>query len=468
MKRFMTFLALFVLVGVQLLQAQRVQITGVVTSSEDGSPLPGVSVIVKGTTVGTVTDFDGSYAFTVPDGATSLVFSFIGMVSKEKVIAGQTVIDVVLDPDLVGIDEVVVTAIGIARAEKSLGYSVQEVESEEISRANTSDVINSITGRTAGVQINNSSGTPGSSVYMTIRGAASITGNNQPLFVIDGMPIVTGRGRMAVTNRDPYSTGGTNSSSRSIDLNPEDIASMTVLKGGAATALYGLRAANGAIIITTKKGAPSAKRMNVEFHTSLGWDKVSQLPPRQSKFVQGNNGNWISGFQRSWGPNADTLQYDTTTDPEYKWDKNGMIVGQSDPNANGNRVKMYDPYDFFQTGMTFNNRLSISSGNAQNTYYFSIGDIEQSGIIPNSSFGRTNVRLNASSVLTKWLKVSTNMSYSNSRANQIQQGSNTSGIMLGLLRTPPSFDNAQGYEFPDGTQRTYRHGGGYDNPYWTG
>jgi TonB-dependent SusC/RagA subfamily outer membrane receptor len=322
---------------------------------------------------------------------------------------------------VLGIDELYVTVMGVTRTEKSLGYSVQAVESREISLANTSDVINSISGRTAGVQITSSSGMPGSSTYMTIRGAASIIGDNQPLFVIDGMPIVTGRGAMAVTNRDPFTTGGTNSSSRSIDLNPEDIASMTILKGGAATALYGVRAANGVIVITTKKGQPSAKRMNVEFHTSLGFNRVSQLPPLQRKFVQGNNGNWISGFQRSWGPNAETLQYDTTTDPDYKWDQNGRIVGQNHPNANGVPVKMYDQYEFFQTGMTF----------------------EQSGIIPNSSFGRTNVRLNASSVLTKWLKVSSNMTYSNSRANQIQQGSNTSGIMLGLLRTPPSFDNAQ-------------------------
>ncbi len=466
MKRFTTLLALFALVGFQLF-AQRVQITGNVTSSEDGAALPGVSVVVKGTTIGTVTDFEGNYMLAVPEDATTLVFSFIGMVSQELAIAGATTIDVVLEPDVVGIDEVVVTAIGIARSEKSLGYSVQEVESEEISRANTSDVINSITGRAAGVTVNNSSGTPGSSVFMTIRGNASITGNNQPLFVIDGMPIVTGYGAMAVTNRDPYTTGGTNSSSRSIDLNPEDIASMTILKGGAATALYGLRAANGAVVITTKKGAQTAKRMNVDFHTSVGFDRVSQLPPMQSTFVQGNDGQWTSGFQRSWGPNADTLQYDTTTDPDYKWDENGMIVGQSDPNANGIPVKMYDNYDIFQTGITYNNRLSISSGNDQSTYYFSVADIEQSGILPKSQFGRTNVRLNASSNLTKWLKVSTNMSYSNSRAHQLQQGSNTSGIMLGLVRTPPSFHNGAGYEFPDGTQRTYRHGGGYDNPYWT-
>ncbi|MCK4989385.1 MAG: TonB-dependent receptor, partial [Bacteroidales bacterium] len=272
---------------------------------------------------------------------------------------------------------------------------------------------------------------------------------------------------MAVTNRDPYSTGGTGSSSRSIDINPEDIASMTVLKGGAATALYGLRAANGAIIITTKKGDRAGQKMQVDFHTSVGFDQVSQLPPRQMQFVQGNNGNWIGGFSRSWGPNVDSLQYDTTTDPDYKWDENGMIVGQSDPNANGIPVQMYDAYDFFETGVTVNNRLSVTAGNDMASYYFSVADLEQTGIVPNSKFGRTNIRLNSTAKLTKWLKVGTNMTYSNSRANQIQQGSNTSGISLGLFRTPPSFDNSAGYEFADGSQRNYRNGGGYDNPYWT-
>ncbi len=259
--------------------------------------------------------------------------------------------------------------------------------------------------------------------------------------------------------------GGTTASSRSIDLNPEDIASMTVLKGGAATALYGLRAANGAIIITTKSGVKGAQKMKVDFHTSVGFDRVSQLPEMQKQFVQGNNGEWIGGHQRSWGPNVDTMSYDGDTD--YKWDENGRLVGQSDPSATGEQAKMYDAYDFFQTGVTFNNRLGITAGNDNASYYFSVADMEQSGIVPNSKYGRTNVRLNSSARLTDWVKVSTNMTYSNSRSNAIQQGSNVSGVMLGLVRTPPSFDNSAGYEFPDGTQRTYRNGGGYDNPYWT-
>ena len=446
------------------MQGQGLQVTGSVTGAEDGSALPGVSVVVRGTTIGAVTDFEGNYTITVPDGSAVLMFSFVGMVTQEVPVDGRSTIDVVLEASTTALEEVVVTALGMTRSEKSLGYSVQSVESEEISKANTADVINSIAGRTSGVQITSSSGSPGASTFMTIRGAASILGNNEPLFVIDGMPIVTGGGENVEINRDPYSTGNTEQSSRSIDLNPEDIASMTVLKGGAATALYGLRAANGAIIITTKSGQVRQK-MKIDFHSSVSMDRMSQVPPMQNEFAQGNDGQWVSGFQRSWGPNVDTLEY--ATDPDYKWDTNGRIVGQSDPEANGNPVQTYDHYDFFQTGMTFNNRLSVSAGSDKATYYFSIADLEQSGIVPNSEFGRTNVRLNSSARLTKWLKISTNMAYTNSRANMIQTGSNTSGVMLGLVRTPPTFDNAQLYEFPDGTQRTYRHGGGYDNPYWT-
>ncbi len=252
------------------------------------------------------------------------MFSFVGMLTQNVVLSGQTVVDVVLESSSTALDEVVVTALGMTRSEKSLGYSVQSVESEALSKANTTDLVNAITGRTAGVSVTSSSGTPGASVFMTIRGAASITGNNQPLFVIDGMPIHSQRGETADTARTGTSVGGTGSSSRSVDINPEDIASMTVLKGGAATALYGLRAANGAIIITTKSGAQGKQKMKVDFHTSVGMDQVSQLPPRQSQFVQGSGGSWAGGNQFSWGPDVSTMSYDGDTD--YKWDKYGRLV----------------------------------------------------------------------------------------------------------------------------------------------
>ena len=201
MKRFVFVLSLLLFIGFNLLQGQGVQVTGTVTGADDGSALPGVSVVVRGTTIGAVTDFEGNFEITVPDADATLMFSFVGMTTQEVAVEGRTTINVVLESSTTELDEVVVTALGMTRSEKSLGYSIQSVESEELSKANTPDVINSISGRTAGVQITSSSGTPGASTFMTIRGAASILGNNEPLFVIDGMPIVTGDGENLILNR---------------------------------------------------------------------------------------------------------------------------------------------------------------------------------------------------------------------------------------------------------------------------
>lgn len=438
--------------------AQTKVVTGTVTSSEDGLPIPGVTIMVPGTTVGTTSDLDGKFTLSVRAEYTNLRFQFVGMITQELPIGSTTTFNVVLEPDLVLMDEVVVTAIGISRAKKALGYNVQQVSQEVLANSPNADIINSIAGRTSGVQITSSAGDAGASTYITIRGAASITGNNQPLIIIDGMPIISGGGSGGV--------GGVTTSSRSIDINPEDIESLTVLKGGAATALYGLRAANGALVITTKSGKGLKQTKKIEFHTSVGFDQVSQLPPRQHEYTQGNNGSWAGGFARSWGNHISEVSYDG--DSDYKWDAiNGRIVDRSDPSANGLPVQMYDAYEFFQTGIVVNNRLSISAGTDMGSYYFSISDLEQTGISPNNEYGRTTVRLNASSNLTDKISIATNMNFSNSRAAQVQKGSNVSGIMLGLLRTPPSFDNSAGYRFPDGTQRNYRNGGGYDNPYWT-
>jgi TonB-linked SusC/RagA family outer membrane protein len=469
MKRFTSLLALFVLAGFQFLQAQSVQITGNVTSTDDGAPLPGVSVVVKGTTIGTVTDFDGNYSLAVPSSSNTLVFSFIGMKTQELAISGQTIINLALEPDIVGLDEVVITAIGIKRAEKALGYSVQTVNTENIVESGSANIVNALNAKTSGVQITSSAGDAGAATHVTIRGSASILGNNEPLWVVDGLPISSGGGGGQADGRVTYgNVDGVTASSRSIDLNPDDIESISVLKGGAATALYGLRAANGVIVVTTKKGT-TGKALKVDFHTRFGIEKISQVEPMQRQYAQGNNGLWVPGFQRSFGPNVDTLQYDTTTDPDYKWDSNGRIVGQSNPNANGKPVQTYDAYDFFQTGTVFDNTLSVSAGSEKSTYYFSVSDLEQKGIIPNNKFARTSIRLNAETNLTSKIKVGTNVNYINSRSNQVQKGSNVSGIMLGLVRTSPTFDNSAGYEFPDGTQRDYRGAAGgaeYDNPYW--
>ena len=448
--KFSGILTLLLAFVVQFTFAQEKTITGTVT--DESGPLPGVSVVIRGTTTGTETDFDGKYSIRVTQGEI-LRFSFVGMTSQEVTVGIPNTINIVLQADNV-LEEVVVTSIGISRKEKELGYNVQTVSAEDISVKPNADLVNSLAGATSGVQIVSSSGEAGASTFITIRGSASITGNNQPLFVVNGMPIISGGGSGGV--------GGVSTSSRSIDINPDDIESLSVLKGGAATALYGVRAANGAVIITTKTGKNLTQR-KIEIHSSFGIDMISQVPDMQNTYAQGNNGNWIGGFQRSWGPAISSLEYDGDT--SYRWDPNGRLVPTG--TGNGTPARAYDAYDFFQHGATNNNRFSISNGSDQGNYFFSISNLEQEGIVPNNEFGRTTVRLNASTKLSDKATFGADVAYTNSRAIQIQKGSNVSGVMLGLLRTPPTFDNSAGYEFADGTQRNYRNGGGYDNPYWT-
>ncbi len=455
--RILTLLLAFV---VQITFAQDRTITGTVTDG-DGMPLPGVNIAlfnaqsagVQTPVSGTQTDFDGNYTITASSGQV-LEFSFVGYETQQRVVGTSDTVNVTLTEDAAQLEEVVVTAIGISRDERSLGYNVQTVDSEEISRKPNADIVNSLAGETSGVEIVSTSGSAGAATFMTIRGSASITGNNQPLFVINGMPIASGGGASGV--------GGIQRSSRSIDINPDDIESMSVLKGGAATALYGVRAANGAIIITTKSGKNLTQR-RMEFHSSVGFDEITQTQDRQNLFAQGLNGNWISGNAASFGPRISDLEYDG--DEDYRWDPFGRLVPTGD--GNGTPARAYDPYEFFQTGITSNNRFSISNGSEMGNYFFSISNYDQEGVIPNNTFDRITMRLNASTKISDAINFGAEVAYTSSRANQIQKGSNVSGIMLGLVRTATTFDNSAGYEFPDGTQRNYQNGLGYDNPYWT-
>jgi TonB-linked SusC/RagA family outer membrane protein len=490
MRKFTIVLALLLLVGLQGVLAQTRVITGVVSSSEDKSPIPGVTIVVKGTTIGTTTNVDGKYVLSVPAKYDALLYSYVGMKTKEIKIGDASTMDIALEPDVMNMDEIVVTAIGIPRESKALSYSVQAVNSDDIQKAARTDVINSLQGKVSDVQIISSSGTAGAGSYIAIRGAQSITGDNQPLFVVDGVPIDNSGG----TSGDVISgqgVDGVNQSNRAIDINPEDIENVNVLKGGAATALYGLRAASGAIIITTKKGkASTGKKINVTFSTSVTLDKVSQLPPLQKQYAQGSGGQWSSGNRISWGPNIDTCTYDKTFtgspgSPTSGWnywplyDVDGAIVGKNaktyDPTVNptGESVNTYDPYKFFEMGVTTNNSIALTGGSDISTFYFSFSDNQNKGIVPNNWFRRNTFKIAGDSKLSDKWKVSGSANYIITNGNRLQQGSNTSGVMLGLLRTPPTFDNSAGYViygspyYTDGKQRSYRHGSGYDNPYWT-
>jgi TonB-linked SusC/RagA family outer membrane protein len=471
-------------------------ITGKVTS-EDGKPLVGVTVTVKGTTLGTVTKTGGVYTITVPSTAKTLIFRFVGMKTKEVNIGADDVINVQLSEDAVLTDEVVVTAIGLEREKKSLGYSIEEFKSSQIEESKTTNIVNSLTGKVAGVNVINTSGAPGGAAYITIRGISSLTGNNQPLFVVDGIPIDNSQSYGG--NPDDGRNNllyGVAYSNRAIDLNPEDIESMTILKGPAATALYGIRAASGVIMITTKKGKLGAgEGINVNVGFNYGMENVNKLPELQDRYVQGAPNTWFgtgdegylwlgpdTRWALSWGPAADTMYWDGQ---DYKYDKNGHLVGQSDPNA----AKKFVPYDnvdmFFRTGHTLNSYVNMSGANEFGNFYLSIADNKTfEGVIPNSKFERTSVRLNASAKIASFMRATANLNYIKSGGRRIQQGSNLSGVMLGLLRTPISFDNSNGFGkdgayneeaymfLPQRTQRTFRGETGdgrarYDNPFWT-
>ncbi|MGD0712020.1 MAG: carboxypeptidase-like regulatory domain-containing protein, partial [Bacteroidales bacterium] len=359
MKKIALLTVFTVLMGVQCIFAQK-QITGKISSSADGTTLPGVTVSVKGTTTATYSDVNGKYSITVPASATTLVFSFIGMKTQEVEIGNLSSIDVKLESSATQLGGVVVTALGIKKDEKALGYSVQQVKGDIIEQGNNTNVINDLGGKVAGVQVTSGSGAAGGSSFITIRGNNSILGDNQPLFVVDGVPIDNSQYNSGNPDNGAENnlTTGVAYSNRAIDINPDDIASVSVLKGGAATALYGLRAANGVVLITTKKGAPSSNgnKVNVTFGSTVSLDKVNKLPDLQNTYAQGDGGVWLgpeTHCSTSWGPALSTLNYANpgyftnaaTQDPYglgyYDWDKNGILVSSSDPNSSHKTITPY-------------------------------------------------------------------------------------------------------------------------------
>jgi TonB-linked SusC/RagA family outer membrane protein len=453
--------------------AQDRTISGKVTD-EAGLPLPQVSVFLKGTTIGGPTDLDGNYRLAVPQTGGVLVFRFLGYATKEETIGNQSIINVQLLPDITNLEEVVITAVGIEANKASLGYSIENVNPDNLVNSKETNLVNALSSKIAGVSVVSSSGSPGSSANIRIRGNTSINGSNSPLFVVDGIPIDN--------SSSGNGTGGVDNSNRAIDINPNDIGAMTVLKGPAATALYGIRAANGAIIITTKSGSAGAPK--VKFSTSVTMDEINKFPEMQSEWAQGSTvrTNGVYGLQwrgpdtfegNSWGPRISDLEFDGS---DYPFDVNGRLV----PAGTGNGVpaRAYDQTDFFKKGYTVDNNVSIEGGTDNLKYFFSAGDLRQQGVVPNADFGRTTFRMNLNMKLNQKLSVGASGSYINSGGSRIQRGSNVSGVMLGLLRNTPTFDMGNGkigqagadtpstYILPDGSQRSYR-AGIYDNPYWT-
>ncbi|NNC71155.1 MAG: SusC/RagA family TonB-linked outer membrane protein, partial [Flavobacteriaceae bacterium] len=489
--KFSGILTLLLAFVVQFTFAQEKTITG--TVSEDSGPLPGVSVVIKGTSTGTETDFDGNYSITANTGDV-LIFSFVGMATQEKVVGDSNTINVVLVADNV-LEEVVVTAYGIKKEKRSVGYAVQEVGGDEIVNSGASNVLDALSGKSSGVQITRSSGSAGGGSRILIRGATSMVGNNQALIIIDGV-----RSNNETLNAQA-NTAGTAQSNRLMDLNSEDIENISVLKGAAATAIYGTAGSGGVILITTKKGA-AGQKFQVSVSSQVAFDEISQQIALQSRYAQGRLVGGVptwrgpeTGESGSWGPALADLEY--STDPNaydsangdfadafdnegnYLWDNNGFLVGRGLGNGQpANNYNKINSEDFYQTGVSITNNIGISGSTENMTYRFSASDLKQEGIVPNETYDRRTFNLGATLKANDKLSFETAMNYTRSDYNRIQQGSNTSGLLLGLYRTPATFDNTNGlgadaavdnrlaYEFADRSQRNYRGGGGYDNPYW--
>ena len=419
------FWVILLLAGIcQQAWAQDRIISGKVTDRATGEGLPGVTVLAKGTALGASTNADGGFSLTVPSATTTLVFSFIGYASVEQPIGSSSAITVSLAADTKQLSEVVVTALGREESKRSLGYAVQDIKGEEFTQARETNVVNSLTGRIAGVQVTNSTGAPGSSSRIVIRGAKSISGNNQPLFVVDGQPI----DNSSFSNSS--SSGGIDYGNAVSDINPDDIESMTVLKGANASALYGTRGANGVIVITTKSGRKS-RGLGISVNSTTSFESPLKTPDLQDQYGQGTGGQFSyvdgagaginDGYDESWGPRLDGRLI-----PQY----NSPIVNgvrQATPwvSPGKDNIRKY----FFETGHTLTNNVAISGGNDKAGIRVSYTNLDQKGILYNTYLKRNTVNVNGGADITDKFKVSTNINYSNTLGRRPGQGYDELNVM---------------------------------------
>ncbi len=392
--------------------AQR-EITGNVTSSEDGSTLPGVNVVIVGTQKGTITDADGNYRLAVPEGA-QLSFSYIGY--KEQIIdvGNRSVIDVVLEPDVTRLEEVVVTSLGIQRDKMALGYAVGEVKGDDLTEARELNLANALSGKVAGLNVSNMATGPAGSSRVLIRGNSSLSTNNQPLYVVDGIPMDnTNFGQAGMW-------GGSDKGDGTISINPDDIQDISVLKGGAAAALYGSRASNGVILITTKHGK-KGKGLGIEFNSNYVFETIYDHTDYQTEYGNGNQGRAPSSSQEgydwsnnSWGAKIGSISeayvFDGTLKPYVNTFEDG-----------GNNFKK-----FYQIGHTFTNTLAVDGGGEKQTYRASVSYLTNQSPLPNAGFNRFNLGLNTTGTYGKF-EMSAKILYSNEDAENRPRVSDAPG-----------------------------------------
>ena len=480
MKRKLPMILLCLVVGISGLLAQ-VNVKGTVTDA-DGEPLIGVNILEQGTVNGTITDVDGNYSLNVASTESVLVFSYTGFSNQEIQVGYQSTLDVVLAESAELLDEVIVSALGFEIKKDETGTTASNVDPADINRSGESTLLNSLGAKASNVQISRSNGDPGAGSTIRIRGANSISGSSNPLIILDGVPIANNTQYGGGNNVTGGRTGGVSQQSRLNDINPNDIESVTILKGASSAALWGARAANGVLVITTKEGASGKPKISFKSTRSVDW--VNQRYELQDTWGQGRAGVYSPTRAEAWGdyiPDRSGGADVVDESGEYFEAEDGTRYYPIEE-KNSKETLLDSNWDgVFQNGGFWQNDLSISGGTDKSTFFFSLGRLEQDGIVRESFYDRTNLRLNNKFYFTDWLTMSSKASFTNTQSNRIQQNSNVTGLMLGLLRTPPDFEqsdyigtyyNDNGEPFPL-RHRAYRRYLGnnnnptYNNPLWT-
>ncbi len=444
-----------------LLFAQSITVNGKV-SDDSGNALPGVNIQVKGTSTGTSTDFDGNYEISASQGDV-LVFSFLGFKTKEVSITGTT-LNVNLEEDTSQLDEIVITAFGIEKEARELGYSITQVKAEDLELAGQANAITALQGRVAGLQINQNSGTAGGGIDILIRGVTSVdpSRNNQPLIIVDGLALnndtFAGNVLPSAGSNSPTSSEQFSFTNRAADINPEDIESFNILKGAAATALYGIRAANGAIIITTKKGKQGKAKISITASTTIR--EINTTPDLQKTFREG----WRGRVEALYTPETDTgFTSVFASTPFHTWGP--RYTDDSVLNPDGQTIdltndRFYDPYELFKTGINTQVNFNISGASDKIDYFFSVGNNSEKGVLPNAEYNKTTFRFKAGYQATDNFTINSSIAYTNSGGTRANGGDKS--VFSSLSFYSPTFP-INDFQNPDGTQRNYSRGI-IDNP----
>lgn len=477
MKR--TLLITMVAVLASFVAHSQSMLTGTVLD-ENQVPLPGATVVVKGTSNGVATDFDGNFSIELTGSNDILLVSYIGYIKKEVDVTGKSATIISLEPDSQQLDEVVVTALGIEREKKSLGYASQELNNDEVVQAREPNLLNSMSGKVAGLQITNSPTGLGGSARVSIRGDASLNINgNSPLFIVDGTPIsneIVGSSGSGTQSVD-YGNGAS-------EINPQDIESINVLKGPAAAALYGSRAANGAIIITTKKGKSQSSKLGISFNTGVTIENVLMLPDWQNEYGQGNNqqfafvdgsGSGIAdGVDESWGPRLDTgLMIPQFDSPRTDGTRGGdTFVSDADIIPTPWVSQPDNTKDFFETGITKTNSIAISKSGEMGNMRLSFQNLDQEGTLPNTDLKRNTLSFSGTMNVSDKVKVNANINYVKTDSdNRPAVGYGTESIMYLFIwyGRQLNTNNLRDYWQPglEGTQQFNYNYNYHDNPYFT-